>query len=384
MARERSHGAATRRRRIKHWRRALIRWLRTWRVPVALAASMTVGGAAFGTWQCIQQPPRSLAEAIEQRQNEFPVTYHVALPPSADERLGFAPEHIDGDERYLITKASPCFVVIPRRVRGLKEIKFAYRSSRELRAEMKAMADALGVEVADSDTATMVLRDLEVVSGVGSPLLNSPCDFHAGRPTRVEVVTSIIKAGSAMLSFERNLQAGASTKVEHARQEGSAGWQLTSRERGLIGGNGIVLAGAVSPVDVEVVDMASVDLGPTISQAMVEFPPGFDGRVAVLGYDDAGNGTLRMQVSTQFGLGAAHTSETPPEVRLCPIDEKLELPYGKTCYFISESRSLAVWWDRARVGGVPRVNLHMRGYKTTFARDDRAPNDQQRTTAMRP
>ncbi|HOX47384.1 MAG TPA: hypothetical protein PK668_27570 [Myxococcota bacterium] len=333
---------------------------------VVLALLMVVGVVIF---LIICPTPDSIVEAILKRKDDLPGRYLVVLPQSAASSLGRRAEgglplDEDGDRRVTVEPV-PCFFMAPTSRPGLGEMAIRYRSSGKLKAEMGQATQAAGVDIAEQDSAELSLSDLRLVQAVGVPNPGAPCFGQEPRQS-LTVATSELVAGTAKLVFSNKVQAGLggrSASSGDPKTKVEAGFKIA--EDGSLLGKDIVLGASFSQVDVEVVRQ-DVDLGTTPTPgARFEFPLGLDGSVSVQSYNHPER-YLEVQVSTTL-----NASSQPPEgLRTCAVGQPVQIASGARCDFwlAPGNGLLAVEWSMKEMDGAKHVLLHLKAYRTNFAR----------------
>lgn len=298
--------------------------------------------------------PSSIAEAIERRPAEFPPPYRALVPPSSADPLGSLPE--SADSHRLVVKDGSCFFVFPIERSGLSSLDVAYSSHAELTADFGRASRTAGVVANDTGQATLRFQDLSLVSAIGFPNTNGPCDFS--RDTAVEVVTSFIRAGTATLAFESK-----TSVTGNAGKQLDSGWNVG--RQGQLLGKDIVLGAKTTRVEVKV-SRASYDLtGAPEAGTAKDFPAGFDGTMGIVGYL-AAERRLQLSASVQANIQDAPSSAKIPT---CRFGKMFELPANEQCFFVLPPGNAAVrviWNVEHGAQGEPTIVLHMTGYRTTF------------------
>lgn len=339
------------------------------RLLVAIGSvSLVLAVGAVIVWVKRAAPPRSLAEAITQRKDEFPKNSYVLVPPADLQRLGEVAD-ILGDRRARPT-GTKCFDVAPTAGAGLKKIELSYRSSAEFRAELAEVATKVGGELRSDDQATAVFEDLRVVEGVGVPILGSACGFKSGTQ-RADVITATVVAGKAKIEFSRNIAFKAKAKDGW----GSGGVAIGDTQAGQLQGTNIVVAGVVTPVEVALTK-AERDLGATPAPGtVITFPAGFEGNVSIDALQTATEDHRPILEITAHTRMSASPKDVPAGLKPCAVDQRIPLHPGEICFVWNHTGAsgVQVWFEPRTVNDASHIVLHLDGYSTTFAPDGRMP-----------
>lgn len=313
-----------------------------------------------------EKPPRSLAEAITKRKDEFPKNSYVLVPPADLQRLGEVANILDA--RRARPTGTKCFDVVPIAGSGLKKIELSYKSSAEFQAEIAEVATRFGGELRSNDQATVVFENLTVVEGIGVPILGSACGFKSGTQ-RVDIITATVVAGKAKIAFSRNISF--KDKGENGWGVGSASASVSGSgtQAGQLQGTNIVVIGVVTPVDVTLMK-EDRDLGTTpIPGTVITFPTGFEGNVSIdaLRTDTEDHRPL-LSITAHTRMSAS-PKNVPAGLKPCAVDQSIPLRPGEICFVWNHTGAsgVQVWFEPRTVNDASHIVLHLDGYSTTFA-----------------
>lgn len=315
---------------------------------------------------CGGAAPHSIAAAVAKRHDEFPANSLVLVPPGDIQRLGETVEVLDA--RRARPTGTKCFAVAPVTGRGLKKIELSYKAGAEFQAEMKEVAAKAGATVKNDDKATIALNDLTLVEGFGVPIRGSACGFGPGT-TSAQVITATVVAGTAKIEFSRNFSLDVKASGGWGSGSASAGGGAQSSQSGTLQGANIVVTGAVTPVNVTIIDERK-DLGATPAPGtVVRFPTGFDGNVRVDSLQTATpDGIPRLTITANTTMSAS-AQNVPTNLTACAVGQATVLQPGTGCFVwnLTGASGVNVWFEKVPVGGADHIILHAEGYSTTFA-----------------
>ena len=315
--------------------------------------------------------PRSLADALVDRNDEFPRNSVVLVPASDVDRLGQTVEDL-GHRRARPT-GDRCFDVAPVTGHGLSKIELTYKQGPAFKAEVKELAAQAGGEVTDDDKATIALEDLTVREGFGVPI-RTACGFHDGVQT-VDVITSTVIAGRARIAFSRNItfKANGGGGWTTGKASGSASGAFTSS--GELEGTGIVIVASVTPVTVKFTDTQQ-DLGATPTPGtVIAFPRGYDGNVRIDGLrTDTPDGVPVLDVTANTRMNAS-AQTVPAALTACTVGQRTSLRPGQGCFVWNENGAsgVNVWFEPKTTANASHVVVHLDGYESRFTPAKPAP-----------
>jgi hypothetical protein len=306
----------------------------------------------------------TLAEAVIKRTDEFPRNSMVLIPPADIDRLGQTVE--DLGERRARPTGERCFDVAPVAGKGLSKIELSYKAGTEFQAEVKEIAAQAGGTLNTDDKATMALDNLVVKEGFGVPIRKS-CGFHDGAQT-VKVITATVAAGTARLEFSRNISFNVSGKGGWSSGSGSGGVNGSVAASGQLQGTNIVIAGAVTPVEVTFVTKQQ-DLGATPAPGtVVSFPPGYDGNVRIDEHVTATADHIHLLKVTANTPMNASAQNVPANLKGCTVGQSTVLRPGDSCFVWNQNGASGVniWFNEPDVSGSQHVVVHLDGYESHF------------------
>jgi hypothetical protein len=308
----------------------------------------------------------SLADVVRARRDEFPRSSLVLVPPASLSRLGETVELLgDGRARPTGTK---CFHVAPTVGAGLRELRVEYQESAGMLADLSRISSAVAAALKVARRGSLVLTGLHVEEGLGVPIVGSACDFKVDGTTEVSVLTALVVAEKAEFQSESDL--GLTGKLE-------AGWSAerivaagTSGNRTVLRGSNLVITGSATRVRTTILTV-SRDLGSTPRPGtVVEFPAGWDGSVAVVGFRSVPSAVLSLRVNTTMN---AQVRDAPSHLSTCPVGKEVDLNPGESCFVWNGSGASGTNLSYA-ISPEGRIILKATGHRSAFVSDPAKPN----------
>ena len=239
----------------------------------------------------------------------------------------------------------------------------SYRIDYQANAGVMAESLTMSVDVAAALKAarrgSLTLTGLHVEEGLGVPIVGSACAFKVDGTTEVSVLTALVVAESAEFQSEADL--GLTGKLD-------AGWtaekiSATAGNRTVLKGSNLVITGSTTRVRTTILTVTR-DLGSTPQPGSVlQFPPGWDGSVAVVSFRSAPSATLSVRVSTTMN---AVVRDAPSGLETCPVGKQIDLVPGQGCFVWNGSGASGT---NISYGISPegKVLLRVTGHSSAFA-----------------
>jgi hypothetical protein len=235
-------------------------------------------------------------------------------------------------------------------------------------ADLSRISSAVAAALKVARRGSLVLTGLHVEEGLGVPIVGSACDFKVDGTTEVSVLTALVVAEKAEFQSESDL--GLTGKLE-------AGWSAerivaagTSGNRTVLRGSNLVITGSATRVRTTILTV-SRDLGSTPRPGtVVEFPAGWDGSVAVVGFRSVPSAVLSLRVNTTMN---AQVRDAPSHLSTCPVGKEVDLNPGESCFVWNGSGASGTNLSYA-ISPEGRIILKATGHRSAFVSDPAKPN----------
>ena len=324
----------------------------------ALPLGITLATTAF--YAVRKHPPATLAEALLSRSEQFPKGQKLLAPLSNQDRLGYLVNPEPGSD-VVTTEPSPCFFVAKSEYIGSVQLEVQYRDRGAMNLELRGPISQFTHSQMDETLAHVHITGIGVVTGLGFPNLNGPCQFQKIDKERTfSIVTTEVRADQLEVTLSESHSQ--ETKVA-VKSEGSGrsemGWTM-SGESSLIGKD-IVLSAAATDVVVRVSPAARFKLGDAPHDIVVDLNQqlAVNGKLTIVGYDRLGGLTIRANVQT---LPLQKNNDVETFQCVGGVDNTLHA--GTPCIYWIAPGTTAVsvsWTDESR-----DLYLDVQAYQTSF------------------